>query len=127
MRVLIVGAGGREHALAWSLAASPLLTKLWVAPGNPGTAGLAENVPILATDVAALTHFAHDNAVDLVVPGPEAVVAERALLGDAHVRGRVLVADPAVDHPERAGRDAVAAAVADLVLHDDGAELGAEQ
>ncbi len=72
MRVLVVGAGGREHALAWSLAASPLLTKLWVAPGNPGTAELAENVPIAATDVAALTHFAHDNAVDLVVPGPEA-------------------------------------------------------
>lgn len=74
MRVLVVGAGGREHALAWSLAASPLLTKLWVAPGNPGTAELAENVDISATDVAALTHFAHDNAVDLVVPGPEAAL-----------------------------------------------------
>ncbi len=72
MRVLVVGAGGREHALAWALAASPLLTKLWVAPGNPGTAVLAENVAIPATDFAALVHFAHDNAVDLVVPGPEA-------------------------------------------------------
>lgn len=72
MRVLVVGAGGREHALAWALSASPLLTKLWVAPGNPGTSVVAENVAISATDVAALVHFAHDNAVDLVVPGPEA-------------------------------------------------------
>ena len=72
MRVLLVGSGGREHALAWSLAVSPLLTKLWIAPGNPGTATLGENVPIGATDVAALVEFARDNTVDLVVPGPEA-------------------------------------------------------
>ena len=72
MRVLVVGAGGREHALAWALAGSPLLTKLWVAPGNPGTAELAENVPIGTLDIAALVDFARSNAVDLVVPGPEA-------------------------------------------------------
>ena len=72
MRVLIVGAGGREHALAWALAASPLLTKLWVAPGNPGTAEVAENVPIGALDIAALVEFATAREVDLVVPGPEA-------------------------------------------------------
>src|SRR5579875_689695 len=71
MRVLVVGAGGREHALCWSLAASPLLTKLWCAPGNPGTAALAENVPIGAGDVAALAAFARESAVDLVIPGPE--------------------------------------------------------
>ncbi len=72
MRVLLVGSGGREHALAWALAASPLLAKLFVAPGNPGIAALAETVPIAATDLAALVAFARDNAVDLVVPGPEA-------------------------------------------------------
>ena len=72
MRVLVIGSGGREHALCWKLAASPLLTKLWCAPGNPGTAGLAENVPIGVLDIAALVAFAEENGVDLVVPGPEA-------------------------------------------------------
>lgn len=72
MRVLVIGSGGREHALCWSLAASPLLTKLWCAPGNPGTAQHAENVPLGALDIAALVDFASDNHVDLVVPGPEA-------------------------------------------------------
>jgi len=71
MRVLVVGSGGREHALAWALSASPLLTKLWVAPGNPGTALVAENVGIAALDVERLVQFARENAVDLVVPGPE--------------------------------------------------------
>jgi phosphoribosylamine---glycine ligase len=72
MHVLVVGSGGREHALCWALAASPLLEKLWCAPGNPGTATLAENVPIAATNIPALVGFAQDNGIDLVVPGPEA-------------------------------------------------------
>jgi phosphoribosylamine--glycine ligase len=72
MRVLVVGGGGREHALCWALAASPLLTQLWCAPGNPGTAALAENVAIAATDIAGLVGFARAQAIDLVVPGPEA-------------------------------------------------------
>ncbi len=71
MRILVVGSGGREHALAWALAASPLLTKLWVAPGNPGTALVAENVGIAALHTERLVQFARENAVDLVVPGPE--------------------------------------------------------
>lgn len=70
--MLLIGSGGREHALAWALAASPLLTKLWVAPGNPGIAPLAELVPIGIMDIAALVAFALQNAVDLVLPGPEA-------------------------------------------------------
>ena len=72
MRVLVVGGGGREHALCWALAASPLLTKLWCAPGNPGIAEAAECLPIAATDIAGLVGFARDNKVDLVVAGPEA-------------------------------------------------------
>jgi phosphoribosylamine--glycine ligase len=72
MRVLLIGSGGREHALAWTLAASPLLTKLFVAPGNPGIAPLAELVPIAATDIPALVLFAIENGIELVVPGPEA-------------------------------------------------------
>jgi phosphoribosylamine--glycine ligase len=72
MRVLLVGSGGREHALAWALSASPLLTRLWVAPGNPGTAALAENLPIPATDIPSLVAFARAESVDLVVCGPEA-------------------------------------------------------
>jgi phosphoribosylamine--glycine ligase len=71
MRVLVVGSGGREHALCWSLAASPLLTKLWCAPGNPGIAAVAERVAIEAMDLAGLVAFARAQAVDLVVPGPE--------------------------------------------------------
>ena len=72
MRVLVIGSGGREHALCWSLAASPLLTKLWCAPGNPGIAQVADCVGIGALDFPALVAFAQDNQVDLVVPGPEA-------------------------------------------------------
>jgi phosphoribosylamine--glycine ligase len=72
MRVLVVGGGGRDHALAWAIAASPLLTRLFIAPGNAGTASLGTNLPIAADDVAGLTKFAQENAVDLVVPGPEA-------------------------------------------------------
>jgi phosphoribosylamine--glycine ligase len=72
MRVLVVGGGGREHALCWAIAASPLLTKLWCAPGNPGIAEVAEVVPIGAEDIAGLVAFAVANRVDLVVAGPEA-------------------------------------------------------
>lgn len=72
MRVLVIGSGGREHALCWSIAASPLLSKLWCAPGNPGTAQHAENVALGALDITGLVAFATDNHVDLVVPGPEA-------------------------------------------------------
>ncbi len=72
MKVLLVGSGGREHALAWRLAASPLLERLWIAPGNPGCAAHGETVPIAADDVAGLTAFAVRNGVDLCVPGPEA-------------------------------------------------------
>lgn len=72
MRVLVVGSGGREHALAWALGASPLVSALFVAPGNPGTAALATNVALSALDLAGLVRFAKAERIDLVVPGPEA-------------------------------------------------------
>ena len=72
MRVLVVGGGGREHALCWAIAASPLLARLWCAPGNPGIAAVAECVAIGAEDVPGIVAFARGQAVDLVVVGPEA-------------------------------------------------------
>ena len=72
MRVLIIGSGGREHALAVAIARSPLLTKLFCAPGNPGTAEVAENVYLRPTDISAMTAFAVAQKIDLVIPGPEA-------------------------------------------------------
>jgi phosphoribosylamine--glycine ligase len=72
MKVLVVGSGGREHALCWAIAGSPLLTKLYCAPGNPGIAAVAECVNIGVLDISTLVGFAQDNAIDLVIPGPEA-------------------------------------------------------
>lgn len=72
MRVLLIGSGGREHALAWKLSASPSLTKLYCAPGNPGIATVAELVDISVDDHQALIAFATDKKIDLVVVGPEA-------------------------------------------------------
>lgn len=72
MRVLLVGSGGREHALAACLSRSPELETLFIAPGNPGMAPLGTLVPIDAGDVTALVAFAKEQGIDLVVPGPEA-------------------------------------------------------
>jgi phosphoribosylamine--glycine ligase len=72
MRVLVVGSGGREHALAWKIAQSPLLRELFAAPGNPGMAALATLVPIKVDDLDGLTAFARKERIDLVVVGPEA-------------------------------------------------------
>lgn len=75
MKVLIVGNGGREHALAWKIGKSPRVTKVYVAPGNAGTALDAENVPIPATDIPALIRFAEKEKIHLTVVGPEAPLA----------------------------------------------------
>ena len=72
MKVLVVGSGGREHALAWSLARSSRLTELHAAPGNPGIASLASCHPVRAEDVASLVPLAGELGIDLVVVGPEA-------------------------------------------------------
>jgi phosphoribosylamine--glycine ligase len=71
MKVLVIGGGGREHALCWKLAQSPQLTKLYCAPGNPGIAMLAERVDIGAEAIDDLVEFAHAEAIDLTVVGPE--------------------------------------------------------
>jgi phosphoribosylamine--glycine ligase len=72
MKVLVVGSGGREHALCWAIAASPLVTALYCAPGNAGISALAECMPIAAEDIESLVRFAKDAAIDFVVVGPEA-------------------------------------------------------
>lgn len=72
MKVLIVGRGGREHAIAWKAAQSPLVTKLYAAPGNPGIAQVAELVPIEEHQIDALVRFAKQEDIDLTIVGPEA-------------------------------------------------------
>jgi phosphoribosylamine--glycine ligase len=75
VRVLVVGGGGREHALCWALRRDASDTTLFAAPGNPGTAGLATNLPIAATDIARLTAAANDHDIDVTIIGPEAPLA----------------------------------------------------
>jgi phosphoribosylamine---glycine ligase len=72
MRVLVIGSGGREHALCWAIAASPLCDQLYCAPGNPGIAQEATCVPIAAADIDAILAFAQKENIDFVVVGPEA-------------------------------------------------------
>lgn len=75
MKILIVGGGGREHAIAWKLAQSPRVEKLYCAPGNPGIAEQAECVAIGAEDIAGICRFAAEHQIDLVVVGPEVPLA----------------------------------------------------
>lgn len=75
MKVLVVGSGGREHALAWKIRQSPRVTDVFVAPGNAGTALDAVNVPVSSTDIAGLLKFAKSNQIGLTVVGPEAPLA----------------------------------------------------
>ena len=71
MKILVVGGGGREHALVWKIAQSPKVTKIYCAPGNAGIADLAECLPIKADDMPALLRFAVTEKIDLTVVGPE--------------------------------------------------------
>ncbi len=71
MKLLLLGSGGREHALAWKIAQSEKIEKLFIAPGNAGTALVGENVAIKADDFPAIRQFVIDNAIDMVVVGPE--------------------------------------------------------
>src|SRR5581483_11349567 len=72
MRVLVIGGGGREHALVWKIAQSPLVQKIYCAPGNAGIAKLAECVPLKPTNLYGLADFAEQNQIDLTIVGPEA-------------------------------------------------------
>ncbi len=71
MKILVIGGGGREHALVWKIAQSPFVEKIYCAPGNAGIKQLAESVPIAAADIEALLHFARKQKIDLTVVGPE--------------------------------------------------------
>jgi phosphoribosylamine--glycine ligase len=71
MKILVIGSGGREHALVWKLKQSPAIDRIYCAPGNAGTAAIAENVAIPATDLPQLLQFAKQNDVDLTVVGPD--------------------------------------------------------
>src|ERR1044071_1270954 len=71
MKLLVIGSGGREHALTWKLKQSPHVDRIFCAPGNAGTGEIAENVATQATDLKDLVRFAKDNRVDLTVVGPD--------------------------------------------------------
>lgn len=71
MKLLLLGSGGREHALAWKIAQSPKIEKLYVAPGNAGTSNVAENVAIKGDDFESIRKFVLENSIDMVVVGPE--------------------------------------------------------
>ena len=71
MKVLLIGNGEREHALAWKLADSPRVTALFVAPGNPGTAQVAENLPIGAMEFDKIEKFVRENSIGLVISAPK--------------------------------------------------------
>jgi phosphoribosylamine--glycine ligase len=92
MNILLLGAGGREHALAWKIAQSPLLTRLWCAPGNAGIAEVARCVPLAPEDAGAVVAFCRAHDVDLVVIGPEAPLA--AGVADALIEAGVPVFGP---------------------------------
>ncbi|MET1046821.1 MAG: phosphoribosylamine--glycine ligase [Hyphomicrobium sp.] len=88
MNVLLLGSGGREHALAWALSASPLLTRLFCAPGNAGIAEIAQCLPLDPSDHGSIIQFCRDERIELVVIGPEAplVAGLGDALGDAGIR-----------------------------------------
>src|SRR5436190_23504425 len=76
MNILILGAGGREHTLAWKIKQSSKCDKLFVAPGNAGTGQIAENISIALTDFPKLAEFSLKNSIELIVVGPEAPLVE---------------------------------------------------
>lgn len=100
MKILLLGSGGREHALAWKIARSPKVEKLFIAPGNAGTSGCGENVAIKADDFEALKTFVAENGVDMVVVGPEDPLV-KGIYDDFKTDGRTK--DIPVIGPSKAG------------------------
>ena len=119
MRVLVVGGGGREHALVWQLQQDDPAATIFAAPGNPGTAKLAKNLPIAATDLDGLVDAAVANRVDLVVVGPEAPLAA-GLVDRLQARGR-----PAFGPSAAAARIESSKAFAKTVLTEAGVPTAA--
>ena len=76
MNILLLGSGGREHALGWKIAQSPKVEHLYIAPGNAGTESIGENIAIKATDFPAIKEFVLRNNVDMIVVGPEDPLVE---------------------------------------------------
>jgi phosphoribosylamine--glycine ligase len=111
MRVLVIGSGGREHALAWAIAKSPRLTKLIVAPGNGGTEAVATNAPIDITDHAAVVALAEAENIDLVVIGPDAPAV--AGLGDDLRAAGILCFGPSKAAAQLEGSKAFTKAICD--------------
>ena len=89
MKVLVVGSGGREHALAWKISKSPLVDQLYCAPGNPGTMSLGENIPVSDVDIPGLADFAAEKKVGLTVVGPELSLA-LGIVDEFESRGLVI-------------------------------------
>jgi phosphoribosylamine---glycine ligase len=106
MRVLVVGAGGREHALAWKISRSPLVRELFAAPGNPGIAKLATLVALAADDAERIAHWCRENGIDLVVVGPEGPLVKG--LADRLRREGILVFGPSAAAAEIEGSKAFA-------------------
>src|SRR3977135_557544 len=75
MNILVIGGGGREHALAWKIAQSPRVKQVFVAPGNAGTAQVGRNVEVKLSELDQLLHFVQNESVDLTVVGPDDVLA----------------------------------------------------
>ena len=114
MNVLVVGSGAREHCLAWACARSPLVERVLVAPGNGGTAGVAENVPIGAEDAAEIVRLTREREIGLTVLGPEAAV-------DAGVGDALRAAGCLCFGPDReAGRIETSKAFAKQLMRDAG-------
>jgi len=106
MRILVVGSGGREHALAWKISRSPLVRALFAAPGNPGIAKVATLVPLDVRDVDAVARWAAENRIDLVVVGPEAPLV--AGLADRVAKEGIPVFGPSAAAAEIEGSKAFA-------------------
>ena len=100
MKILLLGSGGREHALAWKIAQSKKVEKLYIAPGNAGTTLVGENIAMKATDFPAIREFALKNAIDMVVVGPEDPLVEGIY---DYLKGDAETAHIAVIGPTKAG------------------------
>ena len=104
MNVMIIGGGGREHAIAAKIAESPRLTKLYAAPGSDGMASLAQRVPLAVTDTAKILSFVLENNIEMVFIGPEVPLLNG--LADALRKENIMVLGPEKDAAELEGSKA---------------------